>query len=299
MVTTVYGDGTRTTFQYDAVSNRTTMIDSYGTTTYAYSSRNEVIRNSTTGPYVITYAYDAVGNLTTMIDPDGGTHTYTYDAMNRLVSQVHPSGKTATMMYDADSRLTTFIAASGQIRTSTYDPLGRVITEVDNVTVVDTYNAAGLKIVQSRAGSPTTYVYDNADRLTNQQLAGAFATFTMDAVGNITVKHQEGTNPMTMTYNAGNRLLTMGQGTAVTGYTFDNNGNMTAESLGPSLTPTVTTYVYDRENRLSVQIAPDLTRTTMVYDGDSLRRVKLSVDRGTTTRTTYVWDGSDYLQERT
>lgn len=41
-----------------------------------------------------------------------------------------------------------------------------------------------------------------ADRLTGQQLAGAFAIYTMDAVDNITVKHKEGSVPMTMTYNA-------------------------------------------------------------------------------------------------
>lgn len=39
---------------------------------------------------------------------------------------------------------------------------------------------------------------DSADRITGQQVTGARATFVMDAVGNITVKSQEGTSPQTI-----------------------------------------------------------------------------------------------------
>ncbi len=66
---------------------------------------------------------------------------------------------------------------------------------------MDTYDAAGRKTKQVRNTTTTTYTYDNADRLTGQQVTGARATFVMDAVGNITVKSQEGTSPQTMTYN--------------------------------------------------------------------------------------------------
>jgi hypothetical protein len=41
-------------------------------------------------------------------------------------------------------------------------------------------------------------VNHNADRLTGQQVTGARATFVMDAVGNITVKSQEGASPQTI-----------------------------------------------------------------------------------------------------
>jgi len=37
--------------------------------------------------------------------------------------------------------------------------------------------------------------------IVRQQVTGARATFVMDAVGNITVKSQEGTSPHPMTYN--------------------------------------------------------------------------------------------------
>ncbi|HRD32464.1 MAG TPA: hypothetical protein PLS15_12335 [Fimbriimonadaceae bacterium] len=49
---------------------------------------------------------------------------------------------------------------------------------------------------------------DSADRLTGQQVTRARATFVMDAVGNITVKSQEGTSPQTIALSSVARPLT-------------------------------------------------------------------------------------------
>ncbi|MCE2939898.1 MAG: hypothetical protein ACK5ZK_02580 [Armatimonadota bacterium] len=95
-----------------------------------------------------------------------------------------------------------------------YDAVGRATTLVESVsganavTIVDTYDAAGRKTKQVRNTTTTTYTYDNADRLTGQQVTGARATFVMDAVGNITVKSQEGTSPQTITRSSVARPLT-------------------------------------------------------------------------------------------
>ena len=91
----------------------------------------------------------------------------------------------------------------------------------------------------------TTYTYDNPDRLTGQQVAGGSATFTMDAVGDILVKAQEGSQPMTMSYDAASRLVTILQATSLTTYTYDSNGSMTREESASG----TTTYSDDRENR--------------------------------------------------
>jgi RHS repeat-associated protein len=113
----------------------------------------------------------------------------------------------------------------------------------------------------------------------------------MDAVGNITVKSQEGSSPITMTYNAGSRLVTSVEGAVVSTYTFDANGNQTAVNAGGSRT----TYAYDYENRMRTAIDPGGARSTMAYWADGMRRF-LEVGG---TRTTFVWNGSDYLQSRT
>ncbi len=183
------------------------------------------------------------------------------------------------------------------VRLTAYDALSRVVTQVERVggspilTIVDAYDSAGRKISQLRDAVLTSYTYDTADRLTGQQVAGAFATFTMDAVGNITVKSQQGSSPITMTYNAGSRLVTSVEGAVVSTYTFDANGNQTAVNAGGSRT----TYAYDYENRMRTAIDPGGARSTMAYWADGMRRF-LEVGG---TRTTFVWDGSDYLQSRT
>lgn len=135
-----------------------------------------------------------------------------------------------------------------------------------------------------------TLTYDNANRLTNQHRSGEFATFTMDAIWNITVKNHQGSNPMTMTYDAGSRLVTMLQGTTMTTFTFDTNGNQTTDNVGG----VTTGYVYDRENRLKKITNPDFTVSTYSYDGDGLRRTKQ--EPGQAVRT-MVWDRTDYLME--
>ncbi|MFO0538494.1 MAG: hypothetical protein ACK5ZK_02565, partial [Armatimonadota bacterium] len=137
---------------------------------------------------------------------------------------------------------------------------------------MDTYDAAGRKTKQVRNTTTTTYTYDNADRLTGQQVTGARATFVMDAVGNITVKSQEGTSPQTMTYNAAQRLTTMQDGPTRVTFTYDNNGNTTIEQRGSSAIRTV--YAYNRRNEMTKVTLPDETSTTMTYDGDGLRRTK-------------------------
>jgi len=225
-----------------------------------------------------------------------GRHTYSYDALNRVASFVSTESRVYTFSYDADSRRTTVNYGTGD-RLTAYDALSRVVTQVERMggspilTIVDAYDSAGRKISQLRDAVLTSYTYDSADRLTGQQVAGAFATFTMDAVGNITVKSQEGSSPITMTYNAGSRLVTSVEGAVVSTYTFDANGNQTAVNAGGSRT----TMAYDYENRMRTAIDPGGARSTMAYWADGMRRF-LEVGG---TRTTFVWDGSDYLQSRT
>ena len=147
----------------------------------------------------------------------------------------------------------------------------------------------GRKISQLRDGVVTSYTYDAADRLTGQQLAGAYGTYTMDSVGNITVKHEEGSSPMTMTYDAASRLTTLLQGLVTSTYTYDSNGNNTAINAGGVRT----TLAYDYENRMRTYIE-GANRTTYVYWADGLRRQQIVNG----SAVTYVWDGSDYLQAR-
>lgn len=119
-------------------------------------------------------------------------------------------------------------------------------------------------------------------------------TIAYDSRGNLTSKHHQGSNPITMTVDAANRLVTALDGTSKVTYSYDDNGNMTEEKRNITVQ-----WSYDDEDRMTlenqVNVAPN-GKTTHTYAGDGLRRTTKST---TGAVTTFVWDGSDYLQERT
>lgn len=193
----------------------------------------------------------------------------------------------------------------GSKRQFGYDSVGRVTTQIELnssnnpiVTISDSYDAVGNRIGRNKDGDVTTWTYDDVNRLTGQQLNGAAATFAYDSVGNITVKHHQGESPMTFAYDAADRMVTMIQGSAVTTFTYDDNGNLTEEAKS-GLGVQRTTYVYDNENRLTVVKTPGGVGlpglSTYTYDGQGLRR---SAHESGGSLTTYIWDGDDYLMEK-
>jgi RHS repeat-associated protein len=115
---------------------------------------------------------------------------------------------------------------------------------------------------------------------------------SLASVGNILTKHHEGSNPLTMSYDAANRLTTSLLGTTqLTTYTYSNAGEMTEErcdSLGIRAT-----FVYDGEHRCVNEIRATTHSYTYAFDG--LRRSAHMA--GTANAISFVWDGTDLLNE--
>lgn len=83
------------------------------------------------------------------------------------------------------------------------------------------------------------------------------------------------------------------EGNIVT-HTYDTNGNLTVVSGKlQNVNPGTVTMSYDKENRM-VNHSLSGNLVTYTFDGDGLKRSEIS----STGRTTLVWDGTDYLQER-
>ena len=209
---------------------------------------------------------------------------------------VTPAGERYTQQYDADSRRTTLLLGLGSKREYRYDSVGRITTQIEYnaagqriYTMVDSYDAVGNRVKRVANGNPTTWLYDDAHRLIGQQKSGQAATFAYDANSNLTTKWHQGGNPQTMQYDAADRLTTMQSGGTTTTFQWGLRGVMARQYQTGS---PVATYSYtDINNNLRVaQDAAGLTTST--YDGDNLRR---KIVAGSVT-TTFVWDGSDYLQ---
>ncbi len=299
LVSSVYADATRVTMQYDALSNRTTLMDSTGTTAYAYDALSRVTTVGYAGPFTLVYAYDAVGKRTNITDPSGGITTYHFNDDGVIDRWQDTSARTTTNTFDSAGRVTTITRASGYITTIAYDDLNQVTSLFDR-------NVAGfgyqkLTMTYDGVGNPTkikdgtsvftTYTYDSNNRITNANLSAPTAgnfTYTYDAVGNKTFSGE--TSATTYTYDLAGQIVTSVSGGNTTTYTFDSNGNMTRIQLLTS----VTTMTYDKENRMTVY-NQDGTRTTYSYDGDGYKRSENVVG----TVTTLLWDGSTYFGEVT
>jgi len=151
----------------------------------------------------------------------------------------------------------------------------------------------GNRTLHVQDGVVTTWTYDNLYRLTGQQQDQAWATFTYDPAGNLTLKWQQGTAPMTFAHDPANRLLWIEQGALVTTVTFDNNGSQVGENANGALT----TNVRDQENRMALVVNADGPRSTYTYadgqpvDGEGLRRTAQATGEA---ETCFIEDGTDY-----
>jgi YD repeat-containing protein len=184
---------------------------------------------------------------------------------------------------------------------TTYDAVGQVTlrTFANIIRTTYTYDSVGnTESIRDFQGFGKTFTYDNNNRLTRQQTTGGTGigyTYTYDSVGNRTYS-TEWDSPSTTTYDLAGRAVTMLYAAKMTTYTYDANGNLT-EIHGfepPNGTVGIrTTMTYDNENRMIV-LNHNGTRSTYTYDGDGLKRAEISASG----RTTLVWDGVEYLQER-
>ncbi len=182
--------GYLTTQQFDAVGNRTKIVESANAATgvslsgytapaasaqdretdYTYDLANRVTREtrvgvaystasdgtSTTGNLQTGYTYDAVGNQTSVTDALGNT-TYTYYDANGLV--VATAGPARTSLVDGRSVT--------QIPLTTYErnALGNVVTQVDHGAGAATASLAGYTVAESQDDTTppdavTTTTYD-------------------------------------------------------------------------------------------------------------------------------------------
>jgi len=90
----VYGDGSRVTTSYDALSQPRTIVDATGWYTMTYSGRGEKLTDQAPqhpGNGILTHGYDGVGNRT-LLHSWLGRQTMAFDPVSRI-----------TAMWDAES----------------------------------------------------------------------------------------------------------------------------------------------------------------------------------------------------
>ncbi|MDR7419859.1 MAG: RHS repeat-associated core domain-containing protein [Armatimonadota bacterium] len=277
--------GQTITYTYSLTSQRLTMVDPIGTTTYGYDSLDRLTSTQYPDSKTVTATYDRAGNRVTLTNPGGVTTQAQYDGANRL-TQLTQGTLTWAFTYDAAGNRTRLTHPNG---TSTdYAYLGNTwlssITDktpggVAFQTTSYSYDQNGNRTSQTDSSGQATFGYDDLNRLTSAAYPGGYGTWgwTYDEVGNrLTQTGPSGTT--TYTYDGNNRLLQAVAGTTVT-YGYDDNGNLLTISTGRSFT-------WDVFNRMTQATGPGGT-VTHTYNGDGLKTRRVGPD-GTRR---YFYDG--------
>lgn len=268
-----YADGSKDSFQYNAVGNLTSYTSPGISGTIQYDELNR--RTSETVNYgtftkTYSYSYDVKGNKQSYTSPEGTQYNYAYNKnnqlktitynnqaisfdyqWNRLIKAIYPNGTTTTYDFNANSWLTNREAKKDG---TTLESGGYRFDKVGNITGITTQD------------NNYIYGYDSIFQIT--QATGLISTeaFSYDKNGN---RMNSG-----YSHNANNELLTTDRAT----YTYDNNGNtITKTEIGYT-----TTYSYNARNRLSKVTLPEGTEISYAYDPFG-RRIK----KQTPTDTTY------------
>ena len=217
----------------------------------------------------MNYTFDADGNRATVTYPDGTVVSYGYNNRNQLASVAAGGTTVATYSYDANGNRTGKALANGTTVSYAYDDANRLLTVQHNngggpfARFDYTYDANGNRLSRTESGTGVPpvqdlYTYDPTDQITNVVYGtGRRVGYQYDPVGNRLQVTDNG-SPITYSDNNLNEYTTVGG----TNYTSDVAGNFTSDG--------VSTYAYDRENRLQLATSPTCSA---VFTNDYRNRV--------------------------
>ncbi|HWW08336.1 hypothetical protein, partial [Collimonas sp.] len=284
------GLGHTTSYSYDTVNSRTTVIDPLGLNTlYAYDSNGQLTRITAAAVGGVapstSFSYNANGDVIQVVDGEGHAIDMQYDSNGNQVLQRDAAGNTVTRSYDANNQLQTETA----YLTPDPDGAGPALPGLPLTTryVYDGNNRNLLRFVLSAEGRVTEYRYNSyGERSSSIQYAGA--AYAVASLGGTEVpleatlsawagsQDQTQTTRVDMVYDARGQLQTASSWSAV-----DASGNGVANG-----SQTVTQYLYDQAGQLLSTIAGSGGVTQYTYDG--LGRVLSSKDAaGQLTLTSY------------
>ncbi len=291
LVSTADPLGRTTTFGYDAVGRRTSMVDPLGnasggvaadhTTAWTYDNEDRVRFGRRAAPQAGGAAlstesrFDAVGNRVASIDANGQVTKYLYDERDSLQElQESPSAWTdpattpsplirTVYSHDDLGNLTRVLRAAGDAaneRATDYasDSLGRVRKETQYPSWPDT---------STTLVTQTTYDADG-NRATLVDPKGQTTTSTYDALNRLAgMSYSDGMTPsVTYTYDANGNRTSMRDGTGTTTYSLDELNRALSVSNPDGSGAKTVGYRYDLDGHRSKLIYPDGTAVTYSFD---------------------------------
>jgi RHS repeat-associated protein len=302
-------------FAYDAIGQRTNMVDASGSTEYRYDVRQRLIEKikSWAGLAIastLLYGYDTNGNLTSIRSslPNGTDVSYACDALNRLTVVSDSRLGAANYRYDPASNLQSFTEPNGIESAFAHDALDRLTNlgisraSVPLANYQYTLGPAGHRLGAAETltlnSQPSVgyhaYGYDAAYRLTHETIqagagdAPASLAYTYDPAGNRLTRASQlaSLGSQLFTYDLNDRLI---------GDHYDVDGNTTNAFIVSALTAEITEVLdrFDAEDRLLERTTTNdsgVSTIHLLYDGDGNRVGKTVTAAGNTSNTLFVVD---------
>ncbi len=223
------GDGTNTSYTYNADGNVLTLIN--------YAAGGQTVDSS------FTYTYNALGQVTGLATIDGNW-TYTYDSAGQLTGAVFTSTNSSIPNQDisytynaAGDRTQTILNGVTSTYSSNSDNEYTSVTSPDGTTT-DTYNANGDLVAASSPSGTTTYAYNSINQLIGVTTPTDTWSYQYDALGNViaTTHNGQTTQDLVDPTGSGNLVAQFNSsGALLDGYTY-------GLGLVSQTTPTATNY---------------------------------------------------------
>jgi RHS repeat-associated protein len=299
-------DGVTTTYGYDAVGDRTSVINGAGDKTssgydnlgrqtavtapdgtrqtVAYDALSDIVKAqnlSATGNTLTTQTatYNGDGDMLSATDPRGDTTTFSYDATGLLQKEVQPVSATSSITtlfsYDAAGNETRFTDGRGNSWIYTYNPWNLQQSQVEPAT----------QAYPNAADSTFTTSYDADARPVEQTQPGGVALNTSyDSMGDVTRQSGQGADASTATRTIG----------------YDLAGNMTSaatesgQQQNGQARDTSETFSYNDRGEL-LTTSGSAGSSSFSYNGDGLAAAA-STPAGTAG---YTYDTADRLKTLT
>ncbi len=272
-----------TTYEYDARSNETVVIDPDGVRTEAIYDSNDYVTSRVINPSGLnllnSFTYNSFGDVVSQTDGEGNTATGTYDSNGNLTKFVDQLGNTWNIENATNGSVISMELPWGAVNSLVYDSSGNITQETQLDTFGNilansnyTYDVNGNKLSKTIQRTINGILQDLTTRFeynsVNQEVKaidplGNISITEYNTIGKVSEKIDSLGRRTSFDYDATGALVktTFPDGTFETiGY--DSAGNVIQET---NRAGNITTYVYDELNRLIKTIYPDLSYIQTVY----------------------------------